>query len=250
MRVMILDDEQLILNHLKEILSQFEDIDIVYESTSPREALKHFDEINPEVVFADIAMPEMNGVELAERIFEMQPATKLVFVTAYEQYAIEAFRVNAVDYVLKPITTSKISNTLNKLRKIGLGEKKELEKKESEKKESEKKEGIFRIIGTQNNRFYIIRPEEGTFIKTVAREQILVTAKGEYTLKNSLSYWEEKLKPYGWFRCHKGFLINLNEIEEVYPMFNYTYNIRMKGVDEEVLVSRTYVKEFKEILNM
>lgn len=235
-----MDDEQLILNHLKEILSQFEDIEIVYESTSPREALKHFDEINPEVVFADISMPEMNGVELAERIFEMQPASKLVFVTAYEQYAIEAFRVNAVDYILKPITTSKISNTLNKLRKIGVGEKKEVEKKK----------GIFRIIGTQNGRFYIIRPEEGTFIKTVAREQILVTAKGEYTLKNSLSYWEEKLKPYGWFRCHKGFLINLNEIEEVYPMFNYTYNIRMKGVDEEVLVSRTYVKEFKEILNM
>ena len=204
MRVMIFDDEQLILNHLKEILSQFEDIDIVYESTSHSEALKHFEEVNPEIVFADISMPEMNGVELAERIFEMRPASKLVFVTAYEQYAVEAFRVNAVDYVLKPITTSKISNTLDKLRRIGFGE----------KKEEEKKEGIFRIIGTQNSRFYIIRPEEGTFIKTVAREQILVTAKGEYTLKNSLSYWEEKLKPYGWFRCHKGFLINLNEIED------------------------------------
>ena len=121
---------------------------------------------------------------------------------------------------------------------------------EKKKTETNKKEGIFRIIGTQNSRFYIIRPEEGKFIKTVAREQILVTAKGEYLLKNSLSYWEERLKDYGWFRCHKGFLINLNEIEEVYPMFNYTYNIRMKGFDEEVLVSRTYVKEFKELLNM
>ncbi len=242
MRVMILDDEQLILNHLKEILSRFEDINVVFESTSPRDALKNFDEADPDVVFVDISMPEMNGMELAERIFEMKPATKLVFVTAHDQYAIEAFRVNAVDYILKPITTSKILNTLNKLRKIGSEEKK--------KTETNKKEGIFRIIGTQNSRFYIIRPEEGKFIKTVAREQILVTAKGEYLLKNSLSYWEERLKDYGWFRCHKGFLINLNEIEEVYPMFNYTYNIRMKGVDEEVLVSRTYVKEFKELLNM
>lgn len=240
MRVMIIDDEQLILNHLKEILSQFDDIQIVYESTSPQHALKHLKEIDPEVVFADIAIPEMNGVELAERIFEMDSSIKLVFVTAYEQYAIEAFRVNAVDYILKPVTTSKISNTLKKLRKIGIGEKEEVEKRE----------GIFRIIGTQNGKFYIIRPEEGKFIKTVAREQILVTEKGEYVLKNSLSYWEEKLKTYGWFRCHKGFLINLNEIEEVYPMFNYTYNIRMKGSREEVLVSRTFVKEFKDILNM
>lgn len=237
---MIIDDEQLILNHLKEILSQFDDIQIVYESTSPQHALKHLKEIDPEVVFADIAIPEMNGVELAERIFEMDSSIKLVFVTAYEQYAIEAFRVNAVDYILKPVTTSKISNTLKKLRKIGIGEKEEVEKRE----------GIFRIIGTQNGKFYIIRPEEGKFIKTVAREQILVTEKGEYVLKNSLSYWEEKLKTYGWFRCHKGFLINLNEIEEVYPMFNYTYNIRMKGSREEVLVSRTFVKEFKDILNM
>lgn len=245
MRVMILDDEQLVLNHLKEILSQFEDVEIVYESTSAREALRHFDEVNPEVIFADIEMPEMNGVELAERIFGMNPASKLIFVTAYEQYAIEAFRVNAFDYILKPVTTSKISHTLNKLRKLGFGD-----MKEAEKGDEEEKKEIFRIIGTQNNKFYIIRPEEGKFIKTVAREQILVTAKGEYTLKNSLSYWEEKLKNHGWFRCHKGFLINLNEIEEVYPMFNYTYNIRMKGTNEEVLVSRTYVKEFKEILNM
>ncbi len=240
MKVMVLDDEQLILNHLKDILSKFEDIEIVFESTSPVEALEHFKEKNPEVVFADIAMPEMNGVELAERIFEMNPATKLVFITAYEQYAIEAFRVNAVDYILKPITTSKISKTLNKLHKMGIG---------SEKRQ-EKREEIFRIIGTQNNKFYIIRPEEGKYIKTVAREQILVTAAGEYVLKNSLSYWEEKLKDYGWFRCHKGFLININQIEEVYPMFNYTYTIRMRDVKEEIPISRTFVKQFKDILNI
>ena len=102
MRVMILDDEQLILNHLKEILSGFEDINVVFESTSPRDALKNFDEADPDVVFVDISMPEMNGMELAERIFEMKPAAKLVFVTAHGQYAIEAFRVNAVGYIVKP----------------------------------------------------------------------------------------------------------------------------------------------------
>ena len=241
MRVMILDDEQLILNHLKNILDQFSNVEIVFASTNPIEALKHFEEVKPEVVFADISMPEMNGMELAERIFDLNPATRLVFITAYEQYAVEAFRVNAVDYILKPVTTSKIQNTFKKLSKMEIA---------NEVKQEKKEDGVFRMIGTQNNKFYVIHPDEGKYIKTVAREQILVTAKGDYVLKNSLTYWEEKLKEYGWFRCHKGFLININQIDEVYPMFNYTYNVRMKGIKEDILVSRTYAKAFRELLNI
>lgn len=241
MKVILLDDEEVILQHLKNILLQFSEIEIVLETKNPMEVLEKFQEKRADVIFADISMPEMNGMELAERIFALEPSMKLIFITAYEQYALEAFRVNAVDYILKPVTTSKIQKALYKLSKIN-----QVQEVPSERKREE----ILRIIGMQNNKYYVFRPEEGKLIKTVLREQILVTSKGEYVLKNSLSYWEERLRAHGWFRCHKAYLINANQIDEVYPMFNSTYNVRMKGVSEDIPVSRTYIKKFKEILDI
>lgn len=243
LKVILLDDEEMLLHHLKNILQQFPNVEVVFETDSPDKVLKCFREKEANLIFADISMPEMNGLELAERIFALDPAMKLIFITAYEQYALEAFRVNAVDYILKPVTTSKIRKALEKLERIDTA-------MEMENVFQEKKEEVLRIIGMQNNKYYVFRPEEGKLIKTVLREQILVTAKGEYVLKNSLAYWEEKLKDHGWFRCHKAYIVNMNEIEEVYPMFNYTYNVRMKGVKEDIPVSRTFLKRFKEILDI
>ncbi len=239
-QVITLDDEQLALDNLNYILKKFEEIEVVLSTTSPAEVLDSLERLKPDLIFADISMPEINGMEIAERIMEQQLSAKIIFITAYEQYALDAFRVNAIDYILKPVTTSKIQHALNRLHLLDPGT----------VPEKNTSAGEFRIIANQNGQFYIIRPEEGQYIKMVLRELILVTQSGEYLLRHSIAYWESNLSPYGWFRCHKGYLINLNQIDAIYPMFNSTYNIRVKGQKEEIPVSRTYLKAFRNLLNI
>lgn len=239
-RVITLDDEQLALDNLNYILKKFDEIDVILSTTSPADVLNSLESLKPDLIFADISMPEINGMEIAEKIMEQQLPSKIIFITAYEQYALDAFRVNAVDYILKPVTTSKIQHALNRLHLLDA----------RIAPEKNTLSGEFRIIANQNGQFYIIRPEEGQYIKMVLRELILVAQSGEYLLRHSIAYWESNLSPYGWFRCHKGFLVNLNQIDAIYPMFNSTYNIRVKGQKEEIPVSRTYLKAFRKLLNI
>lgn len=239
-RVITLDDEQLALDNLDYILKKFDEIDVILSTTSPADVLNSLESLKPDLIFADISMPEINGMEIAEKIMEQQLPSKIIFITAYEQYALDAFRVNAVDYILKPVTTSKIQHALNRLHLLDA----------RIAPEKNTLSGEFRIIANQNGQFYIIRPEEGQYIKMVLRELILVAQSGEYLLRHSIAYWESNLAPYGWFRCHKGFLVNLNQIDAIYPMFNSTYNIRVKGQKEESPVSRTYLKAFRKLLNI
>lgn len=239
-RVITLDDEQLALDNLDYILKKFDEIDVILSTTSPADVLNSLESLKPDLIFADISMPEINGMEIAEKIMEQQLPSKIIFITAYEQYALDAFRVNAVDYILKPVTTSKIQHALNRLHLLDA----------RIAPEKNTLSGEFRIIANQNGQFYIIRPEEGQYIKMVLRELILVAQSGEYLLRHSIAYWESNLSPYGWFRCHKGFLVNLNQIDAIYPMFNSTYNIRVKGQKEEIPVSRTYLKAFRKLLNI
>lgn len=114
-RVITLDDEQLALDNLDYILKKFDEIDVILSTTSPADVLNSLESLKPDLIFADISMPEINGMEIAEKIMEQQLPSKIIFITAYEQYALDAFRVNAVDYILKPVTTSKIQHALNRL---------------------------------------------------------------------------------------------------------------------------------------
>lgn len=233
MRVGILDDEQFALDNLKIVLSGFNNIDIIYACMHADEFLKKTGEQQPDLVFMDISLPDSNGIDLAEKVEERSPDTKIVFVTAYSEYAVEAFRVNAADYIMKPVTAEKVRHTLAKLFKCSFP----LERKED-----------FRIIASQDDRFFIITPEEGQYIENIDRELHLTTANGEFLLKNNITYWETHLKPYGWLRCHQSFLININQVRSISPMFNSTYVLRMKKSNKEVPVSRKYAQEFRKRL--
>lgn len=239
MRVAILDDEPLILEQLKFILNQFPEIELVWESSSSLDTLEHLDEITPDIVFSDISMPELNGLEFAERVWKRDSDIKIVFITAYNDYAIDAYRVNTIDYITKPVTTQKIKRTLEKINKLGIS---------GVKQEAEK--SLECIIGRKDEKYYIIKPQEGCFIKVVARDVLLVTSKDTYQLSHTIGYWENRLKQYGWLRCHKSYVINIYQIKEIYPMFNSTFNVRTKGSDEEIPISRTYVKTVKSVLGM
>ena len=101
-----------------------------------------------------------------------------------------------------------------------------------------------------NDKYYVIKPEEALYIYVDQRKLMLATKDKQYQLKNNLSYWEQKLKPLGWFRCHRAFLINLSQIESTFPVSNSVYYVLMRHSKLEIPVSRTYLIEFRRILGL
>lgn len=248
----LIDDEQLVLDNLHYIIKQFNIFDVVLSTTSAVEFLEKLPTLKLDVVFVDINMPIVNGLELAERITEYNPKTNIVFVTAYEQYALDAFRVKAVDYLLKPVTSSKFKRTVDRIlelhgqnlsKGVGTGEGAAPEKEEGDKKG-------YRISAYRGDKIYLIHPSQALYMTVMQRDVMIVTDNGSYTVRESINYWEQKLKAYQYFRCHKSYLINVDKVEVVYPMFNSTYAVKLCNCGDEIPISRTYAVEFKKLLNL
>ena len=245
LNVMIVDDERLILDNLKFILEQFKEIHILCEFTDSLAALEYMNKPNTiDLVFVDIAMHILNGLDFAERVFNIDSKIKIVFVTAYEKYAVDSFGVNTVDYILKPVTVSRIQKVLDKLEKM------ESDQKDEETGDAmEKGISIPKLVGMKNNQYFIIDPDEAYYIMALDRELIVYTRKEEYRLKHNISFWEEKLENMGWIRCHRSFFVNIDHIKSISPMFNSTYSIYLEDRTEEIPVSRSYISKFKKMLN-
>lgn len=242
MKALLLDDEILVLNNLKFLLKNFPQVEIVHSAVNAMEALEWIKNNEVDVLFLDISMPDINGIDLAEYVSDIRTEIKIVFITAYDNYALDAFRANTVDYLLKPITLPKLTKTIKKLEAYIGGQEKRAEKKPESYPASP------RIQGYIEDKCYLINNRDGILIKAEPRKIILVSVKGEFLLKNPMNYWENLLKNYHWFRCHRGFLINTDKIVSIYPSFNQTYSVQMQGTKEEVIVSRSYLAEFKKIL--
>ena len=260
-RAMIVDDEQMILDNLIYIFEQLENATVQKAFQDPAAALREYRLLQPDVVIMDINMPMINGLEFAEKIRKIDPDANLIFLTAYENYAVNAFGVNAIDYLLKPVTTSKLMRALGRIRRRPgqdtgpeTGVLPLAEKTPAADPGSSGTDGIsalpFRIPGMRNNRICLIDPTEALYISVNQRVVSLHTAAHEYQQKQTISYWEDLLTPSGWFRCHRLFLINMSQISEVSLMFNNTYDIRMKNCSDVISVSRTYAAAFKSYLNI
>lgn len=245
LEVVIVDDEKLILDNLKYVLSQFPCIHIAFESMDSIAALEYVKENkNIDIIFVDITMPVLNGLDFAQQVFERNPTIGIVFVTAYEQYAINTFDVNTLDYILKPVTVSRVRKLLEKLDRLWYGSTK------NESASAEKEAATNRIAASKNNQYFIIDPADACVIMQVGKNLCLYTQNEEYRLKHTVSYWEEKLAGEGWIRCHRSIILNINMIRSISPMFNSTYTVHMIGRKEEIPVSRSYINEFKRRLNL
>ena len=233
-RTVLIDDEELVLDNLSYLLEEFPRIETVFKTTNPAEALDYIEAGNKvEVVFLDICMPEKNGIELAEDIFAYNPGIKIVFLTAYDSYVMDSFRVNTFDYILKPVTYKRLSRMVEKLERLLVQE------EPIGAVANQEEQGEPKIVGFKDNQFYIFDAKDACYIMVDGRDLLLIT-----------DYWEERLKHHDWFRCHRGYLVNLKCVKAFTPMFNSTYSIKLKNRAEEIPVSRSYVNEFKKILSL
>lgn len=248
-QVIIVDDERAALIELKYLLKKFEAVTVIGMYTTPSKVVDVVISLQPQVVFLDIEMPKMNGFELAEKILEVSPNVKIVFTTAFDEYAIRAFDINAVDYILKPISEKRLEQTVMKLiRQQARNE--EPPNLQKMLKQYFMKKNKTKISVWKGETIMLIDPKQIIYCKAAAGDVTLYTKDGVYRSENSLADIHNELEQENFFRCHRSYLINLDEIKVIEPWFNNTYIFKMNVFKEEIPISRRHMKEFREIYHI
>jgi two-component system response regulator LytT len=238
-RTLIVDDERYSRVELKHLLNEYEYIDIVGEVDSGETAVMKALQLQPDVVFLDIEMPKTNGLQVATSLKELKKVPLLVFATAYPNFAVDAFRHEAVDYLVKPFDEDQLKDTITRLEKL-LFTKTTPERNPSPSKLS--------IEG--NEEIIYIDPKDILYVYRDERVTRVVLNETEYETKTALKDFEARLKNFSFFRIHKSYLVNLEHVVRLIPWFNGAYQLEIRGKKEHLSVSRNYVKKLRSHLEL
>ncbi|MGM0751943.1 MAG: LytR/AlgR family response regulator transcription factor [Bacillota bacterium] len=240
MKVAIIDDEPYSREEMKHLLSGYSWVEIVGEASSAEKGLEIILTKEPDVLFLDIEMPGMSGVDLAEALQKMKHKPEIVFATAYPDYALKAFRVEAVDYLLKPFEEEQIAQTMERLKNL-------LKVVVKEQNESP---SMGKLAVQDEDKIVFISPKDIQYIFREERETFICTEKKKYTCRLPIKELEAKLSTYPFFRVHKSYLVQLTYVEELIPWGSGVYQLKVHGADEAIPVSRNYVRELRERLEL
>lgn len=250
-RAIVVDDEVPARNELKYILQNNPSVETVGTFANGKTVLEYLKEF-PEaadIIFLDIEMPVMDGIETAIEIEKITDYPKLVFSTGFPQFAIKAFDMAIFDYILKPYNDTRVNKTIERLKSI-LCQNNKL--KINGEVVVENNLFSINIVGTDDKIIVLNSVKEIIFVRSIKKGNTLFyTTRGILESKILLKDIEERLKPYSFFRTHKSYIVNLKMIREIEPWFNDTYVLVMdKYKDEQVPVSRHYLKDFKTIMKI
>ncbi|MCS7053385.1 MAG: LytTR family transcriptional regulator DNA-binding domain-containing protein [Ignavibacterium sp.] len=240
MKTIIIDDERLARTELRRLLEPFKDLEIVAEAKNVDEAIEKINQFDPELIFLDIQMPGKSGFDLLE-ILDKVP--KVIFTTAYDEYALKAFEYNALDYLLKPIEPKRLEDAIRKLTEVN-------------KKSSTNLKEIKNIL-TAEDQVFVKDGDKCWFVKL---EKIrLFESEGNYVrlyfddnkplILRTLNYLDERLDPKTFFRASRKHIVNLKWIESIEPWLNGGLLVKLKG-GQKVEVSRRQSIKFKEMLSL
>jgi len=233
-KAIIVDDEELAREDLKVLLKDFSEIEIIGEAETVEETKNLINKLDPNLIFLDIQMPGKSGFELLE---EIQTNAKIIFVTAYDEYAIRAFEVNAKDYLLKPVIKERLSLAIDRL-------KTEQESGNNAQEKLEFEDSIFVMV---NNHYQFVKI--GSIIKIASAgnySEIYTSSKLKGLVLKSLKDWEIRLPNNYFVRIHRNAIINLEYVDRVEGWFNYSYKVYLKEIDEPLVISRRYAAKLKE----
>lgn len=234
----IVEDEFPAREELKYFLTKHKEISLEKEFENPIDSLKYLQENKVDIVFLDINMPELDGMSLGKILTKLNPNIKIIFITAYRDYAAEAFEIKAFDYLLKPYSEKRITEVLNNLAMI---------KDNSPIKEVEK---INKVTVFLDEKMVVLSLDEIYYIEVSEKESLVYTQNEIYTSKLKISKWEEILPKNKFYRTHRAYIVNLDKIKEVEPWFNGTFVLKIQDLKFKVPVSRNNIKEFKELLSI
>ncbi|MDA1184185.1 MAG: LytTR family DNA-binding domain-containing protein [Acidobacteria bacterium] len=257
LRVLVVDDERLARDELCYQLEQCADIEVVAQAGNGLDALAAVDSCQPELVFLDIQMPGLTGFEVARRLLDREPSRlALVFVTAFDQHAIEAFEINAVDYLLKPVDATRLEQALARARR-------RLAEEPAAQPVTDQLERIVKLIAGRQirrdqvavragDRFLLVQADEIIYASLVDESITIVTAQITGTANyRTLDEVQARLDPDVFWRVHRSHLVNINKIKEIVPWFSRNYILRMKDAKAtEIPVSRSQTKRLREYLKL
>lgn len=257
-KVLIADDEPLARNQLIYLLKKIEGVEIVGEASTGEDTLRMIKEIRPDTVFLDIQMPKINGIEVAHKMLDWENPPFIVFATAYDEHAVKAFELNAIDYVLKPFEEDRVIMTIKRIKSRScpntsyFSELSVFLNKVMHEFPSAFAQKQNKLIVEKDDCLIVLNPEEIVYISREGRDVVVkTTTKKIFLSNNSLHFFESKLRLNGFLRTHRAFLVNLEYIHQVIPWFNGAYTLILKDDDKsKIPVSRSYIKSLKEVLGI
>ncbi|MBF4694473.1 LytR/AlgR family response regulator transcription factor [Fusibacter ferrireducens] len=252
MRCAIVDDEMPAVDELSYLISKYPGLEVVATYNDGLSFVGSMGQNEYDAVFLDIDMPQVSGILVADYILKNNIPTRIVFVTAYEAYAIKAFEFNAVDYLLKPVSEKRFENTVRRLIASECDEMTESAATSTDhvKDAVQSIKKHLKVMSFYSNG--VLKPVKYSEIACIFfedRTTHFITVKGKYTCKKTLSEIEDILYS-NFFRCHRAYIINLDYVDTIEPWFNNTYMVKLRGFDLQIPVSRSNVNQFKEKMHI
>lgn len=238
-KVVIIDDERLARSELKRLLKDYTEIEVVGEAANGREGIEIIETLNPNLVFLDIQMPEQTGFEM---LSQLDKVPYVIFVTAYDEYALKAFEVNALDYLMKPVEPRRLAEAINKMRQAepdpdGDGSGNRLLSENDQ------------VFVKDGDRCWFVKLSEVRLFESVGNYAKVYFGGNKPLILKSLNSLEERLDDKAFFRANRKHIINLRMIDKIEPYFNGGLLVELLG-GEKIEVSRRQAVKFKEKMSL
>lgn len=240
-KVLIVDDEVGMRLILKKAIEKDNDLTIAGEAEDGEAALRLFIELRPEVVFLDVEMPLLNGIECAKKITDIDPKVIIIFVTAHEEYMPEAFAVYAFDYLVKPFKVSRLNQTLDRIKNAG-----EIRTPTFDNIVTSLPGIPNKLMIKNKESISFVDADEIILIQREDRSTVIYTQHDRFVTSEALGELEERLGSDLFFRCHKSYIINLGAISKIVPYGRWTYIVKLKGTEKDALLTREKYEELEK----
>jgi len=242
MRAIIIDDERLARTELRKLLQDFPEVEVVDEAANADEAINKIDTLQPDLVFLDIQMPGKTGFDM---LAELERAPHVIFTTAYDEYALKAFEVNALDYLLKPIEPKRLADAMQKLHVAEVKENHILPENFNQSILTEADQ----VFVKDGERCWFVKLSDIRLFESVGNYAKVFFGTNKPLILKSLNALEERLDQKTFFRANRKHIVNLRMIEKIEPYFNGGLLLELKG-GEKIEVSRRQTVKFKEMMSL
>ena len=242
MRAIIIDDERLARTELRKLLQDYPEVEVVDEAANADEGITKIDTLQPDLVFLDIQMPGKTGFDM---LAELERAPHVIFTTAYDEYALKAFEVNALDYLLKPIEPKRLADAMQKLHVAEVKENHIIPENFNQSILTE----VDQVFVKDGERCWFVKLSDIRLFESVGNYAKVFFGGNKPLILKSLNALEERLDPKTFFRANRKHIVNLRMIEKIEPYFNGGLLLELKG-GEKIEVSRRQTVKFKEMMSL
>jgi two-component system, LytTR family, response regulator len=247
LQTLIIEDEELARNLLRSYLKDHPDVEVIGECENGFDGVKAINDKKPDLVFLDIQMPKITGFEMIE-LLDFKP--QIIFTTAYDQYALKAFEMNAVDYLLKPFSKDRLLAAIEKVKHRILTEESSVEKLEELSNFRPGEAFIDRVVVKDRHKIHIITVDKIRYIESLDDYVMIYTTDGRHMKQKTMKYFEENLDPKNFIRIHRSFIVQVDNIAEIQQYEKESYIVILKDAAKTKLkVSKTGYKKIKEVLH-